>query len=249
MPGWKPEEPAAAYQPRTSWPPLLAVLATLGVVLAAFVASAALTFVVGGVDGAPAALSWRLAGALLTAQIVAVIATWIVAGLRGDEPRDVLALRSAPGGPAVYLRAFAGMVLIFGLFSLVTWLVRPDVIVKDLIPFADLVRSEAWWLALLAIGAGAPLMEELLFRGFLFSALARSFAGPGAAALVTTAAWTALHAYSLVGMVEVFLVGLYLSWLLWRTGSLWVPLFCHAAYNTSVVLFLMAVDIRSLAAA
>ena len=46
-----------------------------------------------------------------------------------------------------------------------------------------------------------------------------------------------------VGLVEVFSIGLIFSWLLWRTGSLWVPIFCHAAYNSLIVLVLRFVDL------
>ena len=35
-----------------------------------------------------------------------------------------------------------------------------------------------------------------------------------------------------------FLIGLFFSWLLWRTGSLRVPIFCHALYNTLIVVVL-----------
>ena len=45
-----------------------------------------------------------------------------------------------------------------------------------------------------------------------------------------------MHAgYSTVGIVEVFLIGLFFSWLLWRTGSLRVAIFCHALYNSLIV--------------
>ena len=62
--------------------------------------------------------------------------------------------------------------------------------------------------------------------------------------MVTTSLWTALHAgYSLAGIVEVFLIGLFFSWLLWRTGSLRVPIFCHALYNSLIVLVLRHVPL------
>ena len=31
-------------------------------------------------------------------------------------------------------------------------------------------------------------------------------------------------------------IGLYFSWLLVRTGSLWVTMFCHGVYNTAMAL-------------
>ena len=94
----------------------------------------------------------------------------------------------------------------------------------------------------LAIVVGAPLSEELLFRGFLLSALAQSRLGYFGAALLTTLGWTVLHAgYSGLGLIEVFLAGLLFSWLLWRTGNLWVPIACHAFYNGIVLFAIVAV--------
>ena len=70
------------------------------------------------------------------------------------------------------------------------------------------------------------------FRGFLQSALAQTRLGFWGAALITNTAWTALHAgYTLTGLVDVFVAGLLFSWVLWRSGSLWVPIVCHAFYN------------------
>jgi hypothetical protein len=42
----------------------------------------------------------------------------------------------------------------------------------DLRPFVGFMTGPDWLLALLVVGIGAPLSEELLFRGFLLSALA-----------------------------------------------------------------------------
>jgi len=109
----------------------------------------------------------------------------------------------------------------------------------DLRPFVGFMTGSDWLLALLVVGIGAPLSEELLFRGFLLSALAKTRLGFAGAALISTTLWTALHAgYSLVGIVEVFTIGLFFSWMLWRTGSLRVPIFCHALYNSLIVCML-----------
>jgi membrane protease YdiL (CAAX protease family) len=108
----------------------------------------------------------------------------------------------------------------------------------------ELARGEDWLLAAAVIGIGAPLSEELLFRGFLLSALAQTRLGFWGAAAISSALWTALHAgYSAVGILEVFVIGLFFSWLLWRTGSLRVPIFCHAVYNSLIVLALRLVDL------
>ena len=63
-------------------------------------------------------------------------------------------------------------------------------------------------------------------------------------AALSTALWTALHAnYSAVGIAEVFVIGVFFSWLIWRTGSLRVAIFCHALYNSLIVVALRYVPL------
>ena len=237
------EGDASPYHPRTGWPAWAAAVAVF-LVLAVSVVTADVVRMLASALGITDA-NWLLAIALLTSQIVGIGLTLLAAGLYASRPVEVLALAPPVQGWMAYVMAFAAMVVLFGAFSAMTWVVDREAATRDLAVFADLLRSDAWWLALIAIGFGAPLMEELMFRGFLFSAIARGRLGIVGASVLTAAGWTALHAgYSLVGLAEVFAVGLYFSWVLWRTGSVRVPLFCHAAYNLSVVAFLMSVDIR-----
>jgi membrane protease YdiL (CAAX protease family) len=39
------------------------------------------------------------------------------------------------------------------------------------------------------------------------------------------------------------MIGLFFSWLLWRTGSLWVAISCHALYNSLIVVVLRYVPL------
>ena len=114
----------------------------------------------------------------------------------------------------------------------------------DLRPFVPVLATD-WLLALLVVGVGAPLSEELLFRGFLLSALARSRLGfwGGAALSRQRCGRRCTPATRPFGIVEVFLIGLFFSWLLWRTGSLRVAIFCHALYNSLIVLVLRYVPL------
>ncbi len=83
---------------------------------------------------------------------------------------------------------------------------------QDLRPFQELLHGDAVWVILTVICLGAPLSEELLFRGFLFSGLAKSRLGLVGTAILTTLLWTALHAgYSLFGLIEVLGIGFYFS--------------------------------------
>jgi membrane protease YdiL (CAAX protease family) len=179
-------------------------------------------------------------------QIVAVALTLVAAVALGGRLRDVLALRKAAGGWRAYAGAILAMVTLQLVLAGITYSVIEHDMLSDLRPFVGLVAGPQWPLAMAVLAVGAPLSEELLFRGFLLGALAQSKLGFWGAAITTSLLWTGLHAgYSLVGLAEVFAIGLLLSWLLWRTGSLRVTIFCHGIYNLAVALALRLVDLPS----
>lgn len=73
-----------------------------------------------------------------------------------------------------------------------------------------------------------PLLEELLFRGFLQSALAQAL-GERGALVATSVVFSALH--GVVGLPILFGLSLFLGWLQLRTRCLWVPWSAHALNN------------------
>jgi membrane protease YdiL (CAAX protease family) len=239
---------APRYQPRTPWRPGWALAATAAITAAGVLAAVAFVGSASLPDG-----PWRLQPANAAQAAVLTLAVWqavaiglalLAASLFGGRVFDVLALRPPKHTWSVYFRA---AVLMLGLqiaVSSIEWgLVRDDMF-ADLRPFVDMAAGKDWLLALLVVGAGAPLSEELLFRGFLLSALAKSRLGFAWGAVITSALWTALHAgYSLSGIIEVFIIGLFFSWLLFRSGSLLVPIFCHALYNSFIVIVLRHVPL------
>jgi membrane protease YdiL (CAAX protease family) len=195
----------------------------------------------------PGGQPWRQdVGVLATLgvwQVVTIALTLLASALFGGRASEVLALQRPAGQPGIYVKALLLMALLQGLVSIVQHGVLQQDMYADLRPVVRLF-GEKWVLALLVVGVGAPLSEELLFRGFLLSAFANSGVGFLGGALITTGLWTALHAgYSLAGIVEVFLIGLYFSWLLWRTGSLRVAIVFHALYNSLIVLALRHVPL------
>ncbi len=101
------------------------------------------------------------------------------------------------------------------------------------------------WLFVLAIPAlvfGAPLAEEITFRGPLFSALEKSRVGKIGAVVITAALWAAAHGLTappvFVGLL--FVMGLGLGVMLLRFGSLWVTIGCHSAWNLFSAIGLLA---------
>jgi len=168
--------------------------------------------------------------------------------LLGGRTRDVLALRRPAGGWRSYANATLLSVLVpvlMGVALLAAMVTASllgggeSVLQSSLDDFRVLQSFEAQWLLVLVF---APLAEELLFRGFLLSALAPTKLGFWGAALVSTLLWTVPHGYSLPGLAKVFGFGLFLSWLLWRTGSLRLAIFCHALNNAISLLLILAIQ-------
>ena len=84
-----------------------------------------------------------------------------------------------------------------------------------------------------------PLLEEVLFRGLLFSAL-RASSTFWATLIATSLLFAALHFKQYgghwVSMLAVLAVGAILAWLRERFGPvLWAPIVFHATYNLAVL--------------
>ena len=114
-------------------------------------------------------------------------------------------------------------------------------IYADLKQLDFLFRIPIWPLSFVVVALLAPAAEELLFRGVLLPGLARTWLGFWGAALVSTLVWTALHvgnAYSIAGMLLVFLLGIIFSWMFAVTGSLRVPIAAHMLNNALACMLL-----------
>ena len=232
-----------AWRQQSKWHPVLAVLAAIAIVvigqLAPIVALALLTGQTPEItpagrtgDDALYQLAEGTTGTLLLlSQAVLALLTIGAACIYRTHFQEVLNLEAPNGGSRAFLFAALLLIPLLGLVNAVAYWVHPQGFLSDFRQFAGLVRTSQPVSAFLAIAVGAPLWEEMLFRGFLISPLAGAL-GFWPAAVLVSGAWTALHiGYSYVGLAEVFIVGLYFAWLLWRTGSLWVPIACHALYN------------------
>ena len=243
---------APVYEPRTPWPPVRGLLAAIGIVGLSIFSGLVLLMLFGGgaamlnLPGPQTAATEATAGLrfFATWQVSVVVLTLLASAMFGGRVRDVLALHPPAGGWRTYGGAIVALAALQVAVSGVQYMTNAGDLYVDLRPFVELVRGPDWVLAAAVIGIGAPLSEELLFRGFLLSALAKSRLGFWGAALIATALWTSLHiGYTVVGILEVSIIGLFFSWLLWRTGSLRVAIFCHALYNSLIVLTLRFVDL------
>lgn len=230
---------AYPYRASTPWGPLAATAVSVGVLITSLLSIAIVVVGVALWLGISAGDTWLTLIATPIQQAMLVLLTWYAATRYGGQPREILALRAPAGGWKTYVVWFGLFVAGVAIMNVAVHLSGAGSNKEDLKPFEEMFKSSGWFVALLMVGVGAPLSEELLFRGFLFPAIAQR-AGVIWATLVTSGIWASIHFYSTVGMIQVFVLGLLLSAILVRTGSLRVTIVVHGLYNTGLALLMMA---------
>jgi sodium transport system permease protein len=119
------------------------------------------------------------------------------------------------------------------------WAVAAGLLIRVLPPPESLVRAleqvllldgspAPLWLVWLVIAVTPALCEELFFRGLVLSGLRRLGLWP---ALLTCALLFGLAHSSVYRLIPTFFIGLLLSWLVWKTGSIWTGILAHALNN------------------
>jgi len=163
-------------------------------------------------------------------------------------PLLILALMLRPGEPpeggwlqyrwqplgANGRRAFKTFLMVLPLVSLVGWLLsqlQEDPGGSNPLLELVLTNQNLPALACFAITAVvlAPLFEETMFRGVLLPVLGRQLGG--AWAVLISAAVFAIAHLSLGELAPLFLLGIGLGWLRWRSGRLAASVFMHALWN------------------
>ena len=130
--------------------------------------------------------------------------------------------------------AGAGIALAFGIMLLGQFLPVP----KEL-PIDEFFKTRAAAFVMLAFGVlVAPLVEETLFRGFLYPVLNRHL-GTAAALVLTALGFALLHASQLAlawaPLLSLFLVGFALTLVRARFQSVMASTVVHMAYNATLL--------------
>jgi membrane protease YdiL (CAAX protease family) len=84
--------------------------------------------------------------------------------------------------------------------------------------------------AFLSAVVGAPLIEELVFRGLLQRLLVRLLKSPAVAIVLTSLAFAAIHQPWPL-RPPIFVLSLALGWVYFRRGNLALPMLIHAIFN------------------
>lgn len=243
-----------SWAPNTPWGPISALLVVVPLVCVSMIVGVVVFVIVTGIFYPNVLLSERAVSHLLewdrnfigvlsafAIQLTTIPLILWIAGLRGGRRKEVLSLHAFRGGiisNILFLISFLGSALFISFASYALFPFEIREIIPEII---DVGQSHfaGYLLVFLIHVAGAPLSEEFVIRGFLFTAFAQSRIGAGGAAVVTSGFWTILHiGHPLQSLLVVFVIGILLSAVLWRTGNLWMCVICHAAYNLAAFSFL-----------
>jgi membrane protease YdiL (CAAX protease family) len=82
----------------------------------------------------------------------------------------------------------------------------------------------------------APIVEESVFRGLIYSPLYKKV-GRSLALILTSLFWTTGHFLPLLPSIGVFITGLILGWLYDRSGSLIHPIVFHMFKNSWILIY------------
>lgn len=85
----------------------------------------------------------------------------------------------------------------------------------------------------------APIIEEILFRGFLQSALKNTF-GSRYAIMISAFLFSGVH-MDLFALMQIFILGILLGYLYEKTQTLIAPIVVHILHNSLTLIFLLYV--------
>jgi membrane protease YdiL (CAAX protease family) len=155
---------------------------------------------------------------------------WLVVRRRGLDAREYLGLtRFTVRDFLVGVLAIAGLAaVLYG----VAHVANLDMVPTFQTDSFTSARRAGWLIPLLlAVVLIGPIGEEIMFRGFLY----RGWVRPGSLVtpiLTITVLWSAMHLqYDWFGITQVFLIGLVLGWLRWRSGSTSLTIALHVLVN------------------
>lgn len=89
---------------------------------------------------------------------------------------------------------------------------------------------------------GAPIAEEVVFRGYIYGA-AKRFSNIWYAAVFSGLLFATVH-MNMAGMLPLFVLGVVLAMVYEVTGSLWTPIAAHFAFNAANIGLMMLSKVR-----
>jgi membrane protease YdiL (CAAX protease family) len=167
---------------------------------------------------------------------------WYIGRLGPKRVRDGgatgIGWRRAGGGAYVVAVLFAALIIV--VVVILVHLFPPNMAAVRNMPSAKVFGAPGWPAAILVLLAVvlAPPVEEYVFRGGVFAALA-SRVSPLWAGVITTAVFMAVHApekiYYPAGFIDVGLMAAAAAWMRVKFGSIRPGILLHVLYNAGLL--------------
>jgi membrane protease YdiL (CAAX protease family) len=235
-------EPLTAQSPSPTAPKIWGYFATFGWVLLAYLAATIVTMVVlylWDPSTIPADLDFSalmkdaryISLSTIVTNVILVAFLIVVARMVPWTAKDYLAM-TWPSRQEVSIALASLVILLPGLDAL-AYLVGQPIIPSFVVDVYQSAQSQGSMLLLWpAIVIAAPVAEEIIFRGFIFRGWVRPTQRPMLGILIVTLLFTIIHIqYNWFGLLQVFMIGLLLTWTRWRSGSTLLPMVMHVIAN------------------
>lgn len=175
---------------------------------------------------------------VLVSDAIMIFALWLFLRARRNSFRQLGLKRSPAWKDAGY--ALVGYLVYFGLLLVALSVIGPltgiDLEQEQELGFDNLFSQAEKIMGLIALVLLPPIVEELIFRGFLFTGLRTKMKFTGAM-LITSLLFAVPHLFASsegllwVAGVDTFILSAILCYLREKTGALWAPIAVHGIKN------------------
>lgn len=175
---------------------------------------------------------------ILKSAVVSLGLLWIFARRLGFDMGATFSLR--PASPRIYLWATVTVIALGGalgplvsfLLWLMPWLLPPGMLSEalfELVRLSRFERADGFLSFLVAVSVGPGIGEELIFRGLVLCGFLSRFR-PASAVALTALLFGLIHIIPIQALTAC-IIGLYLGYLVVRTGSIYPAIVAHMATN------------------
>lgn len=126
------------------------------------------------------------------------------------------------------------LLMVVGYFDFLAQLLGESPLQKAVLVLRESENIPLVVLMSLVACVGAPVSEEVLFRGYVFPVI-KGFIGKWGAIILSAALFSIFH-YNLASLPTLFLMGGLLAYIYDRTKTIWVPIMAHMVFNSATVL-------------
>ncbi len=174
-------------------------------------------------------------GLLLLANFLVLLLLFSIWTLRRRNFFAACGLSNKTTMPIVMLSLLMGVAANIWFSFMINLLPIPEQLLEGYSQASSTIETGPVWIAVLSLLIGAPLVEEVLYRGLIYGQL-RTFLPTALAVGVQAFLFGLIHGNP-VWIAYAAVLGIVLGYLRVVTGSLWPPLLFHISFNAGSYLF------------